>query len=249
MINKYKYTAKAGMVTKKKDYSFTPIEALSLRLAGIDNPTVISAITATTLKGEAERKLIEVEDSWFKAQAEIQSMDTERAQLEAELTKGDKNGNPLTPEVQTNISARIAECKEGTITIEKEFYDHYTRETHKVKEVHQTPYTKALELRTELEATNPYLSGLRGVDLSPSRPVVTLGADKETAIRKELVRQKIDIEVGDEQDLIADMSKALSTLIKQVNGTSTTAEEQAAVTTYVARQATIKAIMEADYNK
>ena len=249
MISKYIYTAKAGVVTRKKEYSFTPIEALGLRLAGIDNPAVISAITSTTLKGEAERKLIAFEDTWFKAQSEIQSMDAEREKLELELTKGDKNGNPLTPEVQTNISARIAECKEGTITIEKEFYDHYTRETYKVKEVHQTPYTKALELRTELESENAYLKGFRGVDLSPSRPVVTLGVKKETEIRKELVRQKIDVEVGDTHDLIADMSRALSTLIKQVNGTSTTAEEQADVTTYVTRQAAIKAIMEADYNK
>ncbi len=249
MVTKYKYTATAGVVSRKTEYSFTPIEALSARLVEIDNPTVINSITATTLKGEAERKLIETEDTWFKSQSDIQKLDKERTQLELQLQNGDKNGNPLTPDVQTNIAAKIADCKEGTITVEKEFYDHYTRETHKVKEVHQTEYTKALELRTELEAVNAYLCGLRGVTTAPARPVTTLSADKETIIRKELVRQRIDIEVGDEQDLIADMSKALSALIKQVNGTSVSTTEQSNITTYVERQAIIDTIMTADYNK
>lgn len=249
MVTKYKYTAAAGVVTRKTEYSFTPIEALSLRLSEIDNIDVIKSITATTLKGEAERKLIEIEDTWFKAQSAIQNLDKEKAQLTLQLINGDKNGNPLTPDVQTNIAARIAACSEGTVTIEKEFYDHYTRETHKVKEVHQTEYTKSLELRTELEAINAYLTGYRGVEPAPARPVVTLKADKETIIRKELVRQRIEIAVGDEQDLIADMSKALSTLIKQVAGTPVTAEETAYVATYVERQLVIDGIMTADYNK
>jgi hypothetical protein len=249
MVTKYKYSAQAGTVSRKVDYSFTPIEALSGRLVEIDNPTVISSITATTLKGEAERKLIEVEDTWFKAQSSIQTMDKERTQLELQLQNGDRNGNPLTPDVQANIAARIADCKEGTVVVEKEFYDHYTRETHKVKETHQTEYTKALELRNELEAVNAYLVGYRGVTTAPARPVATLSTDKETIIRKELVRQKIDIEVGDEQDLIADMSKALSALIKQVNGTTVSSDEQADITTYVERQAVIGAIMTADYTK
>lgn len=249
MVTKYKYTATAGVVSRKTEYSFTPIEALSLRLSEIDNATVIDSITATTLKGEAERKLIETEDTWFKAQSEIQALDKEKAQLELQLLNGDANGNPLTPDVQTNIAARIADCSEGTVTVNKEFYDHYTRETHQVTEVHQTEYTKALELRTELEAVNAYLTGFRGVELSPARPIVTLSLDKETIIRKELVRQRIDIEVGDEQDLIADMSKALSTLIKQVGGTAVTAEETANIATYVERQAVIDAIMTADYTK
>lgn len=249
MVTKYKYTTTAGVVTRKTEYSFTPIEALNVRLAEIDNPTVIGSITATTLKGEAERKLIETEDTWFKAQSEIQNMDKEKAALELKLKNGDKNGNPLTPDVQTSIAARIADCTEGTITVNKEFYDHYTRETHNVTEVHQTEYTKALELRTELESVNAYLAGYRGVTTAPARPVVTLSTDKETIIRKELVRQRIEIAVGDEQDLIADMSKALSTLIKQVAGTAVTAEETANVTTYVERQLIIDAIMTADYNK
>jgi len=249
MVTKYKYIASAGVVTRKKEYSFTPIETLSLRLVEIDNTDVIKSITATTLKGEAERKLIETEDTWFKAQSAIQNLDKEKAQLTLQLTNGDKNGNPLTPVVQTNISARIAECSEGTITVEKEFYDHYTRETHKVTEVHQTEYTKVLELRTELESINAYLAGYRGVVNTPARPVVTLNADKETIIRKELVRQRIEIAVGDEQDLIADMSNALSTLIKQVAGTPVTAEETADVASYVERQLVIDTIMTADYNK
>lgn len=249
MVTKYKYTTVAGVVSRKTEYSFTPIEVLSSRLAEIDNPTVISSITATTLKGEAERNLIEIEDTWFKAQTEIQNLDKEKAQLELQLKNGDKNGNPLTPDVQSNISARIADCSEGTITVEKEFYDHYTRQTHKVSEVHQTEYTKALELRSELESDNGYLVGFRGVTPSPTRPVVTLDTGKEIIIRKELVRQRIDIEVGDEQDLIADMSKALSALIKTVNGTAVSAEETANITTYVERQAVISAIMTTDYNK
>jgi seryl-tRNA synthetase len=249
MVTKYKYTAIAGIVSRKNDYSFTPIEALSERLIEIDNPKVINSITATTLKGEAERKLIEIEDTWFKAQSDIQKLDKERTQLENQLKNGDKNGNPLTPDVQANISARIADCKEGTITVEKEFYDHYTRQTHKVKEVHQTDYTKSLELRTELESDNGYLVGLRGITPAPSRPVVTLSTDKETVIRKELVRQRIDIEVGDEQDLIADMSKALSALIKQVNGVTVSTDEQSNINTYVERQDIISSIMTADYTK
>lgn len=249
MVTKYKYTATNGVVSRKTEYSFTPIETLNSRLAEIDNANVISSITATTLKGEAERKLIETEDTWFKAQSTIQSLDKEKKALELQLQNGDINGNPLTPDVQTSISARIADCSEGTVTVEKEFYNHYNRETHIVKEVHQTEYTKALELRTELEANNAYLTGYRGVTTAPARPIVTLSADKELVIRKELVRQKIEVEVGDEQDLIADMSKALSALIKQVGGVTVSTEEQADITSYVDRQTVIDAILTADYNK
>jgi len=249
MITKFKYLINAGVVSRVPVYSFTPIENLSSRLEGIDSQKVISNIVNTTLKGEAERKLIELEDAWFKAQSDLQSMDIERAKLELKLKKGDANGNPLSPETQDAISARIAECKEGTITIEKEFYDHYTRETHKVKEVHQTPYTIALELRKDLEASNAFLSGLRGVADAPARPVIALSKEKETEIRKELVRQEIDVQVGDSKDLIADMSKALSALIKQVNGQSVTADDQANISKYVERQSVITEILKSDYNK
>ena len=222
---------------------------LSERLEGIDSQKVISNIANTTLKGEAERNLIELEDTWFKAQSELQSMDAEKAKLQLKLKNGDANGNPLTPSAQQAIAARISECKEGTITIEKEFYDHYTRKTHKVKEVHQTPYTIALELRSDLEASNAFLAGLRGIAGSPARPVIALSKAKETEIRKELVRQEINVQVGDSKDLIADMSNALSALIKQVNGQSVTAEDQADITKYVERQTVITGILNSDYNK
>jgi len=249
MITKFKYLFDAKTVSRAPEYSFTAIEDLGERLQGINNQTVISNITNGTLKGEAERNLIGFEDTWFKIQTAIQSLDTEKATLELKLKNGDKNGNPLTPDVQTVIAARIAECKEGTIVIEKEFYDHYTRETHKVKEVHQTPYTLELEARNDLEATNPYLGGLRGVTTAPTRPVQTLSEVKETIIRKELVRQEINLVVGDEQDLIADMSNALSTLIKQVNGQNVTTEDTDAVTQFVERQTVIAGILNSDYNK
>ena len=249
MVTKYNYLTNAGKVSRVPEYSFTSIENLGERLTGIDNQKVISNIANTTLKGESERHLIELEDTWFKAQSELQSMDIERQQLEQKLSSGDRNGNPLTPDVQANITARIAECKEGTITIEKEFYDHYTRQTHKVKEVHQTPYTISLELRADLEASNAYLGSLRGVEGTPTRPSAELSKEKEKEIRKELVRQQIDAQVGDEQDLIADMSKALTVLIKQVNGQNVSTDEQANIAKYVERQDLISTILKSDYTK
>jgi hypothetical protein len=250
MVTKFKYFInEKGLVARTPDYSFTAIEELSSRLAGIDNQTVISSIANTTLKGESERALIEAEDTWFKVQSGIQSMDTERKALELKLKKGDKNGNPLTPAMQANVAARIAELKEGTITVKKEFYNHYTRQTMTVDEVIQTPYTIALENRTDLEATNGFLAGLRGVSTAPARPTAVLDTEKETAIRKELVRQQIDIQVGDDKDLIADMSKALSALIKKVNGTAVSSDEEASISKYTDRQAKIADIMAADYIK
>lgn len=249
MVTKFNYTNVNGLVSRTPDYSFTAIEELSDRLAGVDNEVVISAIANTTLKGESERSMIEIEDAWFKVQSSIQDMDVERKTLEYKLANGDKYGNPLTPDMQTSIAARIAELKEGTITVTKEFYNHYNRETISVDEVTQTPYTIALENRTDLEASNPYLAGHRGVSGAPSRPVATLDVDKETAIRKELVRQKIEVQVGDYGDLLADVSNALSALIKKVNGVTLTAEEQTDIDQYVSRQTTVTAIMDADYNK
>jgi len=250
MITKYKYSLDAtGIVTRTPEYSFTPIEELGSRLNGIDDVRVISNIVNTTLKGEAERSIIEAEDEWFKVQSEIQAMDVERATLEFKLKNGDVNGNPLTPDVQAAISARIAECKEGTITVEKEFYDHYTRKTHKVKEVHQTPYTIALELRADLEGSASFLDGIRGVSTAPARPKGVLSPEKEIKIRKELVRREINVQVGDSQDLIADMSKALTALIKQVNGQDVTAEDTTSIQKYVERQSVIAEIISTDYNK
>lgn len=249
MITKYNYSEKNGVVSRTPEYSFTAAEELADRLAGIDNKQVIENIANTTLKGEAERDLIGLEDTWFKIQTELQNMDKEREALELQLKNGDKNGNPLNPEQQASIQARIAECKEGTMVVEKEFYDHYNRQTYKVKEVHQTPYTISLEKRNDLEENNPYLAGLRGVASAPARPIATLSKDKENSIRKELVRQQIDVQVGDDKDLIADMSNALSALIKQVNGQAVSSEEQANLSKYIERQTTISNILKTDYLK
>ncbi len=249
MVTKFKYFNKNGIVSRTPDYSFTTIEELSSRLAGIDNDLVITSISNTTLKGESERYLIEAEDAWFKIQANIQNMDTERTSLEAQLAKGDKFGNPLTPEVQKNIASRIAELKEGTIVVKKTFYNHYNRQNMTVDEVIQTPYTVALLTRNDLEATNPYLAGYRGVSTAPQRPVAKLDATKETSIRKQLVRQKIDTVVGDNNDLIADLSNALSAIIKKVSGQTVSAAEETSITKYTSRQAEIAAILNANYKK
>lgn len=246
MITKFKLSFVNNKVTRAPDYSFTAIEDLSARLAGIDNEEVISSIASTTLKGESERKLIEVEDSWFKIQTAIQDMDAERVVLEKKLVSGD-SGNPLTPIMQKNIAARIADLKEGTMVIKKEFYNHYTRETMIVDDVIQTSYTVALETRKEHEKGNPYLQGYRGVGGAPARPTVVLNAATELEIRKELVRQKIETRIGDDRDLIADMSNALSALIKKVNGQTNTTQETADIAQYVSRQAEIASILSADY--
>jgi len=248
MVTKYKYSFNNGTVTRVAEYSFTAAENLIERLSGIDNQKVINSIANTTLKGEAERELIGIEDAWFKAQTDLQKMDAERETLELKLKNGDRNGNPLTPDVQANIKARIAECTEGTITVEKEFYDHYTRETHKVKEVHQTPYTVALELRNDLESNNGYLAGFRGITSAPARPIPSLSDDKEQSIKKILVRQEINVQVGDDKDLIADMSNALTALIKQINGDNLTPHDSNAINKYVERQNIISDILSADYN-
>ena len=249
MVTKFKYFNKNGIVSRTPDYSFTTIEELSSRLAGIDNDLVITSISNTTLKGESERYLIESEDAWFKIQSNIQNMDTERTALEAQLAKGDKFGNPLTPEVQKNIASRIAELKEGTIVVKKTFYNHYNRQNMTVDEVIQTPYTVALLTRNDLEATNPYLAGYRGVSTAPQRPVAKLDATKETSIRKQLVRQKIDTVVGDNNDLIADLSNALSAIIKKVSGQTVSDAEEASINKYTSRQAEIAAILNANYKK
>ena len=250
MITKFKYSInEKGLVTRTPEYSFTAIEDLAERLAGINNTDVIENIAKTTLKGEAERTIIGIETEWFKVQTEIQNMDEERKSLEAKLMRGDRNGNPLTPEAQIAIKGRIAELKEGSITVEKEFYDHYTRTTHTVKETIQTPYTVALEKRADLESTNPFLKGYRGIKTNSTRPTPTLSPAKETEIRKELVRQKIGVTVGDYVDLLADVSNALTALIKQVNGQNLTSEDTVAINKYVSRQAEVSAILASDYIK
>ena len=250
MVTKFKYKLDSkGFVTRTPEYSFTAIEGLSERLSGIDNTDVITSIVDTTLKGEAERAMIESEDMWFKVQSTIQDMDIERVGLETRLASGDKYGNPLTSEVQTTIAARIAELKEGTLVIKKEFYNHYTRQTSIVDEIIQTPYTKALLNRTDLESSNPYLAGLRGVTTAPMRPINKLSTVKETEIRKELVRQKIGTIIGDDKDLIADMSNALSALIKKVSGVSISTSEEASISKYVLRQNEIAQIIASDYKK
>lgn len=250
MITKFRYKIDAkGIVSRTPEYSFTAIEDLAERLSGIDNTKIVENIANTTLKGEAERALIGVETEWFKAQSQIQDMDAERKALEAKLVSGDKSGNPLTTSEQAAIKGRIAELKEGSITIEKEFYDHYTRTKHKVKEVIQTPYTIVLEKRNDLESSNPYLKGYRGAPTNSVRPAAKLDTTKETEIRKALVRQKIGVNVGDYADLLADVSNALNAIIKQVNGQSVTAQDTTAIQKYQARQAEVSAILASDYKK
>lgn len=248
MVTKFNYYInEKGVVARSPDYSFTAIEELADRLVGIDNEIAISSIASTTLKGESERFLIEVEDAWFKIQTSIQDMDVERKTLEARLTSGDKSGNPLTAEMQKNIAARIAELKPGTITVKKTFYNHYTRQSMEVDDVVQTPYTIALENRTDLETSNPYLAGLRGAPNAVTRPVAKLDIEKEKEIRKELVRQKINAVVGDDKDLIADLSNTVSALIKKVSGQSISASEELSISKYLSRQAAISKIMSTDY--
>lgn len=250
MVTKFTYYLKSkDVVARTADYSFTAIENLNDRLKGIDNDSVISSIANTTLKGEAERALIELEDIWFKVQTSIQDMDATRRVLEDELTNGDKFGNPLNPQDQLVVKAKIAELKEGTITVTKDFYDHYTRKTYKVNEVIQTPYTIALEKRRDLEKSNPYVAGFRGVGNAPKRPTTTLTAAKEKTIRKELVRQQIGVQIGDDKDLIADMSNALTAMIKKVAGGTLTTTEEASITKYTAKQVVISDILTANYKK
>ena len=250
MITKYSYKLNAaGLVERTHKYSFTAIEDLSARLFGVDNVDVINGITQRTLNGEAERHLIEQEDKWFKIQTTIQQMDAERVDLEIKLTKGDRFGNPLTTEVKNGILARIAELKEGTVTIKKVFYNHYTRQNMEVDEVIQTPYTVVRLTRDDLEAGNPYLAGLRGVTTAPARPEPKLSAARETEIRKELVRQKIFAQVGDVQDLLADVSNALSSIIKKVSGQTLTTTEETSIAKYVGRQEMVNTILATDYIK
>lgn len=250
MITKFKYVVDAtGTVTKSAVYSFIPMEGLSERLAGITDVAIINGIVERTLQGETERSLIGIEDSWFKTQSSIQDMIAERKALELQLTKGDAKGNPLTVERKAVVSARIAELKEGTVVVKKEFYDHYTRQKMLVDEVHQTQFTIALEARTDAETKSPYLAGFRGVKTAPARPTPTLDPVKEATIRKELVRQKIDATVGDDKDLIADMSNVVSALIKKAAGQTLTASEEANIAKYTSRQAAIATILATDYKK
>lgn len=249
MITKFNYRVVNGLVSRTPDYSFTTIEELGERLNGITNDAAIASIAKTTLRGESERNLIALEDAWFKVQSSIQDMDKEKASLQAKLKSGDKNGNPLNSELQKNITARIAELTPGTIKVKKVFYDHYTRTNMGVDEVVQTPYTIALEKRLDLETSTPYLAGFRGVANSPARPVAKLDAVKETEIKKELVRQRIATSVGDDRDLIADLSNTVSALIKKVSGQTVTSSEEASIAKYVSRQASIASIIATDYIK
>ena len=249
MITKFNYRVVNGVVSRTPDYSFTTIEELAERLNGITNEAAIASIAKTTLQGESERDLIAQEDAWFKVQTSIQDMDNEKASLQAKVAAGDKNGNPLNAELQKNIAARIAELSPGTITVKKVFYDHYTRTNMEVDETVQTPYTIALEKRVDLEASHAYLAGLRGAANAPARPAAKLDAAKEAEIRKELVRQRIATTIGDDRDLIADLSNVVSALVKKSSGQSVTAAEEAEIAKYVARQTAIAGIMAADYIK
>lgn len=244
MITKFNYKLDKGIVKRISAYTFTTLEELEGRLSGVDNTTVIDSIVNTTIKGESERELIAVEDEWFSVQDEIQKMDLERINLENQLN----SGKALTADEQLRIKARIAELKEGTLVVEKEFYDHYTRKTHKVKEVHQTPYTKKLESRNSLESINTFLKTIRGAG-NENRPLPLITKEKEQEIRKIMVRQKINISVGDMPDLVADLSNALNALIKKTAGNILSAEDEAVINKYKSRQTTINDIVSKDYIK
>lgn len=246
MVTKFKYNNEKGLVSRSSAYSFTAIEDLSYRLSSIDNDTVLQAVANTTLKGEADRETIAFEDTWFKVQDDIQTMDVERATLESRLVNGDRKGNPLTPDRYNVVAGRVAELKEGTIVVTKEFYNHYNRETITVDDVTQTPYTIALEARAELEAENPFLKGLRGEE-APARPTPSLSEVKETVIRKELVRQRIYSSIGDIADLLADVSNAVAPLIKKVDGVPITELEQSNIDKYVSRQSQVVEILSESY--
>jgi hypothetical protein len=249
MITKYTYSIVAGKVTRQPAYTFTALEDLFDRLSTISNIDTINGIASRTLQGESERPLIDKEDAWFKVQTSIQDMDAERVSLEAKLKSGDASGNPLSPTLQKNVAARIADLKAGSITVTKQFYNHYTRQTMSVEEVVQTSYTVSLEKRTDLEQTTPYLAGLRGISAAPTRPAVTLDPAKDAEIRKILVRQKIGVTVGDDKDIIADLANAFNAIIKKVGGQAVTPVEEALITKYSARQAQIATILATDYKK
>jgi hypothetical protein len=74
-----------------------------------------------------------------------------------------------------------------------------------------------------------------------------LSQEKEIAIRKVLVRQEINVQVGDSQDLIADMSNALTAMIKQINGETLTEDDKSDISKYLERQNVINTILASDY--
>ena len=242
MMVKYRYFIKYGKVVREPEYTFTPFEEFEQKIAGIKIKDVIDVVTETTIKGESERKLIEIEDKWFKIQSEIQKMDTERKRLEEEMNK-----TGLSEEDKKRIAAKIAELKDGEIVIEREFYNHYTRETQKVKEVIQTPYRKMLQRRIEIEKEYPYLKAYRGEQTDAVRPEPKIDSKLEKEIKKIAVRAKINLEVGDDKDIIADIAKALNAIMKKANGEALTESDKEALEKYQKRQGVIAKILDKDY--
>lgn len=242
MMVKYRYFLKYGKVVREPEYTFTPFEEFEKKLSEIKIKDVIDNVTETTIKGESERKLIEIEDKWFKIQDEIQKMDNERKRLEQEMNK-----SGLTEEDKKRIAAKIAELEDTEIVVEREFYNHYTRETQKVKEVIQTPYRKALQKRIEIEKEYPYLKAYRGEQTDSVRPETKIDSKLEKQIRKIAVRAKIDLEVGDDKDLIADIAKALNAIMKKANGEQLTDADKEALEKYQKRQKVISEILKKDY--
>jgi hypothetical protein len=242
MMVKYRYFTKYGKVVREPEYTFTPFEEFEEKVSKINIKDVIDNVTEVTIKGESERKLIEIEDKWFKIQTEIQKMDTERKRLEEEMNKPG-----LSEEDKKRIAAKIAELKDGEIIIEREFYNHYTRETQKVKEVIQTPYRKALEKRFEIENEYPYLKAYRGEKTDAVRPEPKIDPKLEKEIKKIAVRAKINLEVGDDKDLIADIAKALNAIMKKANGEPLTDKDKEAIEKYQKRQNIISNILDKDY--
>jgi len=239
---KYRYFLKYGKVVREPEYTFTPVEEFESKIKEIRIKDVIDNVTEITIKGEAERKLIEIEDAWFNIQSEIQRMDTERKRLEEELEKPG-----LDEEDKKRIMAKIAELKDGEIVIEREFYNHYTRETQKVKEVIQTPYRKMLQKRIEIENEYPYLKGYRGEKTDSKRPEPKIDPNLEKQIRKIAVRAKIALEVGDDKDIIADIAKAINAMMKKMNGQPLDENDKIALEKYQKRQEVISNILQKDY--
>lgn len=247
-MTKFTYTFTNGKVVRQSAYSFTPSESLAQRIQDTDNLDAIKAIADRTIQGEKERSLIEIENKWFLLQSELQEMDETRLELIDKRDAGDA-GAPWSELILKKMNKQIADLAPGETIMNKEFYDHYTRKKQIVKEVIKTSYQKVMTARDELEALHSWLKTYRGVTGGTARPAVIPATTTDTikSIKKEVTRQEIAITVGDDKDLMADISNALAALIKKSNGTALTEAENQAILKYVNRQSTIVKIVDTTY--
>jgi len=243
MITKFKYELINGTVQRTKEFSFVPYEEIFEYVFELDNSKIVSNIIDNTIKGESERELIDAENEWYKLVKEIEYMDNKRKELEYKMA----NEENLTEEKQKAYLTQINDLKEGTIEIEKEFYDHYTRETYKVKETIQTTYTKKLESLLDIESEYKYLKAYRGLETTEQRPVFKIDETKLKMLKKLKVRKLIDIEIADEKDLIADISVALLAMIKKSNNQSLTEREERKLNKFIENQSKISSILDSSY--